>query len=68
MSCTDIPLKNYRPGEQFIARQLAPDEIVTPGCKRLIDGDFIGVFTHGIPAAEFSSPVYQFVELEGAAA
>lgn len=68
MSCTDIPLSKFKPGEQFIARQLAPDEIVTPDCKRLIDGDFIGVFTHGIPAAEFSSPVYQFVELEGAAA
>ena len=67
MSCTDIPLKNYKPGTDFIARQLAPDEIVTADCKRLIEGDFIGVFTHGIPAAEFSGPVYQFTEAGEAA-
>ncbi|WP_297533450.1 hypothetical protein [Thalassolituus sp.] len=67
MSCTDIPLKNYRPGEQFIARQLAPDEIVTPGCKRLIEGDFIGVFTTGVTASEFSDPIYKFTEAGDAA-
>lgn len=67
MSCTDIPLKNYKPGTDFIARQLAPDEIVTADCKRLIEGDFIGVFTHGIPAAEFSGPVYHFTEAGDAA-
>lgn len=67
MSCTDIPLKNFKPGAQFIARQLAPDEIVTADCKRLIEGDFIGVFTTGIAAAEFNGPVYQFTEAGDAA-
>jgi len=67
MSCTDIPLKNYKPGAQFIARQLAPDEIVTADCKRKIEGDFIGVFTTGVTASEFSDPIYKFMEAGDAA-
>jgi len=47
------------------ARQLAPDETVTSQCKQLIDGNFIGVFSHGVPAKEFANPIYIFADTTG---
>lgn len=63
MSTTDIPLTKHQPGRVFTARELQPDDIITPECKRLIDGDFVGVFSVGIPASESAIPVFQFVDV-----
>jgi hypothetical protein len=63
MSTTDLPLANHKPGRVFTARELQPDEIITPDCKRLIDGDFIGVFSTGVPASESAVAVYKFVDV-----
>lgn len=47
------------------ARQLAQNEIVTQKCKQLIDDNFIGVFSYGIPASEFANPIYIFIDTTG---
>lgn len=63
MSTTELLLENHCPGRVFTARELRPDEIITPDCKRLIDGDFVGVFTTGVPASESAIPVFKFVDV-----
>lgn len=47
----------------LVLRELAPEEIVTANCKQQVpEGDFIGVFTHGIPASEYANPVFIVVD------